>query len=195
MRVLIARPVPTHSPPHLSSHPCPSTTPLPPTPPFCTPHQRASTVLRHGDTPAPPSALAMAAPPALPLPLPFVTPAPLVHPPRFEPHSRIYVACIFLKAYPCDVFMEPVFAKKTPAANAGTLLRTPCAPKLNVEMAPEGSLRRCEKKRPPLRGHTSHPLSNIDLGGAGALGRYALRFCRGRFFRKHRNALPLVLKL
>ena len=113
MRVLIARPVPTHSPPHPSSHPCPSTTPLPPTPPFCTPHQRAS-ILRHGDTLAPPSALAMAAPPALPLPLPFVAPAPLVYPPRLEPNSRIYVACILLKAYPRGLFMELAFAKKRP---------------------------------------------------------------------------------
>ena len=181
MWVLIARPVPTHSPPHPSSHPCPSTTPLPTIPPFCTPHQRAS-ILRHGDTPAPPSALAMAAPPALPPPLPFVAPAPLVYPPRLGPHSRIYVACILLKAYPCDVFMEPVFAKKTPAANAGTLLRTPCAPKLNVEMAPEGSLRRCEKNARPCAAIRLIRYPTLTLGARGRLGATHCDSAAGVFF-------------
>ena len=58
-----------------------------------------------------------------------------------------------------------------------------------------GVYRALRKKRPPPHGHASHPMPNIEVGGGGVIELCALRFRRGRFFRRHRNAFSIVLNV
>ena len=129
----------------------------------------------------------------LALPLPSAVPAPLPFSSRPGAQSRIHVGGKRLRAYPCDLFLEPVFAKKTPAASSCALMWTPRPPPTQCWHGSTRVVQALRKKRPPVRGHASHALSNIELGGAGALELFPLRLRRGRFFRKHRNAFSLVL--
>ena len=121
----------------------------------------------------------------LALPLPSAVPAPLPFSSRPGAQSRIHVGGKRLRAYPCDLFLEPVFAKKTPAASSCALMWTPRTPQLNVGMAPQGSFRRCEKNARPCAAMRRTRCPTLTLGCVGALEFCSIRPRRGRFPVRH----------
>ena len=118
----------------------------------------------------------------LALPLPSAVPAPLPFSSRPGAQSRIHVGGKRLRAYPCDLFLEPVFAKKTPAASSCALMWTPRTPQLNVGMAPQGSFRRCEKNARPCAAMRRTHRPTLNLGVRGRLSSFHYDSGAGVFF-------------